>query len=113
IEVRENQAVRAGDVLLRLDDRQAKLGVQQAEASLQSAEAQLDQANELPRQHQAQLSRQSSAVKTAHYRLLAARHQLDHKRELQQSGNLNPSEVAAAAELVSEMETVEQAEREK
>ncbi len=113
IDVRENQAVGAGDVLLRIDDREAKLRVQQAEAVLKSAEAQLDQANELPRRHQAKLSQQGSAVKAARHRLLAARHQLDRKRELQQCGNLNPSEVAAAAALVNEMEVVEQAEREK
>jgi multidrug resistance efflux pump len=113
MDVRENQAVRAGDVLLRIDDREAKLRVQQAEGVLKAAEAQLDQAKELPRQHQVKLRMQDSAVQAARHRLLAARHQLDRKRELQQTGNLNASELAAAAELVSEVEAALDVEKDK
>jgi multidrug resistance efflux pump len=113
IDVRENQTVQAGDVLLRIDDRQARLRVQQAEASLKAAQVQLDQAKELPGQHRSKLTQQAAAVNVARYRVSAAHHQLDRKRELYRSENLNSRELAAAAELVGEVETVEQAEKEK
>src|SRR5260370_6668221 len=73
IDVRENQAVGAGDVLLRIDDREAKLRVQQAEAVLKSAEAQLDQANALHRRHQGKLTPQGSGGNGERPSLPAAR----------------------------------------
>lgn len=113
IEVRENQSVRAGEPLLCLDDRLARLRVQQADASLKVAETQLEQAEESLGQHRFKLTQQAAAVDVARHRVSAARHQLERKRELQRSGNLNTRETAAATELVNELETVEQAEKEK
>src|SRR5262249_8822867 len=70
INVRETQIVQTGDVLLRVDDRQAKLRVQQAGAALKAAQVQLDQAKELPGQHRSKLSQQAAAVNVAHCRVL-------------------------------------------
>ncbi len=41
VEVRESQSVEAGTVLVRLDDRLARLRLQEAEADLEAAQAQL------------------------------------------------------------------------
>src|SRR5262249_18725098 len=49
VEVQENEPVKAGSVLIRLDDRLAQFRVRQVEASLAAAREQLAQARKLPR----------------------------------------------------------------
>jgi membrane fusion protein (multidrug efflux system) len=65
VEVDDNQHVRAGDVLVRLDDRDAQAGVAQAKAAVQSAaadvQAQIDAAATLD----AELVRQRSLIAQA------------------------------------------------
>lgn len=43
--IRDNQAVKKGDILFRIDPRRFELAVQQAQATLQNAQATLQQAN--------------------------------------------------------------------
>src|SRR5436305_9016333 len=58
VEVRENEPVKAGSVLVRLDDRPAQFRLRQVEASLAAAREQLAQARKLPRQQQIKLAQQ-------------------------------------------------------
>jgi multidrug resistance efflux pump len=113
IEVAEDQPVKAGTVLLRLDDSLARLRVVEAEAVLASAETALIQARQLADQQDAKITQQKAAVEVVQHRLSAGRHQLQHKRELQKIGHLRDAEVAAAAELLKEMEAIERVEKSK
>ena len=60
VEVEENELVKAGSVLVRLDDRLAQFRLRQVEASLAAAREQLTQARKLPQQQQIKLCRTAS-----------------------------------------------------
>jgi len=111
VEVRENQEVQAGTVLVRLDDYQAQRRVQEAEADLTAAQEQLAQARKLPEQHQARLSQQRAAVKAIQHRLEGARLLLARKGELAEKQLLHPTEVDAAEALLQELQALERAEK--
>lgn len=113
IEARENQAVPAGGVLLRLDDGPATLRAEEAEAALRVVQAQLEDARQLPDRHQAKLGQQRAAVQAAQFRLSSGRIQLERKRELHKLNQLNEQEVASAGELIRELEAIEQAEKDR
>jgi len=113
VEVRENQAVQAGDVLLRLDDGPATLRLEEADAACRVVQAQLAQMRRFPEQQRSKVEQQKAAVEAARFRLSAARHQLERKKELQKIGQLNAQEAAAAADLVRELEAVERAEQDR
>jgi len=77
VAVREGQTVKAGAVLIRLDDQQARLVVRQAEGELKVARARLAQALKLPQQHQAeQVILAEAEVDARQARLEEARHAL-------------------------------------
>jgi multidrug resistance efflux pump len=63
--VSENKKVRKGDVLLRLDDRQARLHFKQAETALAEAQEQLKLAEQLAGQHPEKLVQQGKAIAAA------------------------------------------------
>ena len=110
VEVRESQSVEAGTVLVRLDDRLARLRLEEAEADLEAAQAQLVQAEKAPEQHQSQLIQQRAAIQAAKARLAAGRIALDHKRDLNKAHYLTATELEAAKALVGELEAGESAE---
>src|SRR5205807_3616861 len=62
VPVAENEEVRAGAVLLRLDGEAARAQVEEAEAALTAAEAELAEARKGPRQHQLRLAQQKAAA---------------------------------------------------
>jgi multidrug resistance efflux pump len=113
VEVRESQSVKAGTVLIRLDDRLARLHLQEAEADWEAAQAQLVQAEKLPEQHLAQLAQQRAALQAVQHRLAGARILLDHKRDLEKLQQLNSKEVEATATTVHELESSQAAENAK
>jgi multidrug resistance efflux pump len=110
VEVRESQSVKAGTVLVRLDDRLARLRLQEAEADLEAAQAQLLQAEKAPRQHDFQLIQQRAAIQAAKARLAAGRIALDHKQDLHKAKYLTATELEAAKALMQELEAAESAE---
>jgi membrane fusion protein (multidrug efflux system) len=89
VSVTDNQPVKAGDELLRLDDEPARLRVREARADLAEAAKQLEAARKLPRQHQARLAQQRAAVEAARCRLSAAQQQHTHYESRQRHGTLN------------------------
>jgi multidrug resistance efflux pump len=113
VPVRENDAVAAGAILLRLDDRQARLRVHEAQAALDAAQEQLAEMRKLPQQQRTRIAQQEAAVEAMQQRLSAARHQLQRKQEMERAKLLNHQEVAIAADQVREVMAGERAEIEK
>jgi len=113
IDVQEDQPVATGTVLLRLDDTAARLRVDEARAAMTAGEQQYDEIRRLPERHRLQLTQQEAAIEGIGHRLAAARHQVERKRDLFQRDQLNSHDLAAAEDLVRELEAGERAEREK
>jgi multidrug resistance efflux pump len=109
----ENQHVKAGALLLRLDDTAARLRVQEAEADLASARLQLDKARRLPQQHQVQLAQMQAAIEAMQNRLAAASHERERKVELQEKDLLPKAELEVAGDQVKEIEALLRGEMEK
>ncbi len=111
--VHEDDTVKAGTVLFRLDDRRAKLVVRQAEEDLKAAELQLADVRKSPQQQELKVAQQQQAIVAIQHRLLGARHFLNHNRDLVKK-ELAPSEqVEVLAEKVKELEAAETAENDK
>jgi multidrug resistance efflux pump len=113
IPVHEDDAVKAGQVLLRLDDRPANFLLRQAHEDLKTAQLQLTDARKLPAQHAVKLAEQRQAIAAMHHKLAAARHILARKQNLEKNQQIPAEEVEAAAEVVKELEAGEAAEKEK
>ncbi len=75
--VQDNQSVRAGDVLVRLDPLEFEIAVQKAQASLAQAQAQETQATAATSQSAAQLAETSARATQADAQIVQARAQLD------------------------------------
>jgi HlyD family secretion protein len=102
--VRENQTVEAGQLLLRLDDRSARLHVDQARAELTEARNRLDDALSLPPRHKAQLAQQRAAVEAAESRRDAAQGRLARLRRLAKRELSSDEEVRIAADELRALE---------
>jgi multidrug resistance efflux pump len=113
VPVAENEMVRTGAVLLRLDDEAARRQVEEAEAALEAAEAQLTQAGQAPRQHQLLLAQQDAAVAAARHELAAARLIAAPKEEMAKMKQLPLAEAEAAVEQVKRLEAAVDAEQAK
>jgi multidrug resistance efflux pump len=108
--VQDNAEVRAGQVLVQLDDRIAKTQLAEAEAGLQAAKAQLTEAVKGPKQHELLLTQQKAALAAARHDLAAARLAAAQKKRLADVNQLSREEADAAAELVKKLESAESAE---
>jgi multidrug resistance efflux pump len=102
--VHEDQQVKAGEVLLRLESRSAAFLVKQAEEDLKAAELQLTEARKLPKQHQLLIAQQKHAIEAARHRLSAACYALERKQNMVRADHLAPEEGEVAAALVKELE---------
>ncbi|MBL8793924.1 MAG: HlyD family efflux transporter periplasmic adaptor subunit [Planctomycetia bacterium] len=97
--VKESQAVKKGQPLLKIDDQLAQFQLQRAEADLQVAESRANEAKKLPQQHQLKLDQQRSAVEAGKHKLAAARHEWEQKKELVKQKLANERIASAAEEL--------------
>jgi multidrug resistance efflux pump len=104
--VAENQHVKAGAVLLRLDDEPARGRVGEAEAALEAAEAQVAEARQAPQQHRLLLEQQRSAIAAAQHDLAAARLTAARKRELAKLELIDHKDADAADEEVKKLEAL-------
>jgi multidrug resistance efflux pump len=109
----EDESVKAGTVLFRIDDRQAQFLARRAEEDLKAAELQLAEARKLPQQHALRVAQQQQAIAAAQHRLASARHLLQHNRNLVKRELAPAEEVEAGAEKVKELEAAEAAEKDK
>ncbi len=109
VPVEENQEVKAGTVLLRLENAVQALRVQEAQADLESSQAQLIQSRKLPEQHQAKVAQMRSALDVARSRLDAARHIRDAKEGLYARQLIKQTDLDVARDQVKEAEALLQA----
>jgi multidrug resistance efflux pump len=111
--VHEDDSVKAGTVLFRLDDRRAKLLVRQAQEDLKASELQLADARKVPEQQSLKISQQEQAILATQHRLSGARRLLEHNRNLVKKELAASDVVEAGAEKVKELEAAEASEKEK
>jgi multidrug resistance efflux pump len=111
--VRENQKVRRGTELLRLDDEAPRGQLAEADAGVGLARFQLEQARKLPESRREQVARQESVLKAASTRLAAARQIRDQRQRLGQPANIAAVDSAASELEIRELEALEQAEAQK
>jgi multidrug resistance efflux pump len=119
VAVQENDTVAAGAVLLRLDDRAARLRVDEAKAVLDEASARLAKAEKVPEQHLLKVQGQRAALEMARFRLASAQHTLTGRQaQLKEEslGRVRDSEVtvelvASTAQRVKEFEEVVRTEQ--
>ena len=102
--VHENQTVEAGELLLRLDDRSARLQVEQARAELAEARKRLEDARAVPARHKAQLAQQRAAVEAAECRRDAGRRRLARLQRLAKKDLCSDDEVRAVADDLRALE---------
>ena len=93
LDVRENQAVRTGQVLFRLDNRPADVAVEQAQAELAGAQ-QAVQAT------QASYGQQSASVKAAEDTLAYSQREFERQRVMTASGVSSQQQLDAASHSV-------------
>ena len=93
VEVQDNQAVRAGDVLLRIDDRDYRARLAQAEANVEAAQARLVNVDaETQLQHA--LIRQAEAQRlSSEAEMTLARKASDRRRELIRTSAVSQAQV--------------------
>jgi HlyD family secretion protein len=113
VAVQENEAVKAGAVLIDLDDRLARFRLQQAEANLAAAREQFSQALKLPRQQQSKRAQQRAVIEAVQHRVTGARAILARKRRQVEKGLLSLTEADVAESLLHESEALLQVETDK
>ena len=112
VAVKENQEVKGGEVLARLDRRQAEMVVRAAQADWEAARAQYERALKLTERQQLQEAQQQAAVEAVAHRLRAAEWVLSRKEDLK-TIQTNDKEVEAGRAQVAEFRAVLRAEEKK
>ena len=104
VEVQDNQTVRAGDVLFRIDERDYRARLAQAEANVEAAQARLTNVDaETPLQHA--LIRQAEAQKLASVaEMNLARKASDRRRELIRTNAVSQAQVDESDAALSKTE---------
>lgn len=110
--VKENEEVKAGVALLRIDRRAAEAMLRQAEAALDAAKVQLEQAGTRTRQQELREAQQELAVAALQHKLEAAEALLARREELQ-SIQSSAREIEAARAQVAELMSIRDAEKAK
>jgi multidrug resistance efflux pump len=106
VKAKENDHVKKGAVLIRLDDRVAGYRLAQAKADYDAAEAQLRQGRLAPEQLKAKREQQQAALEAARRDFAAADLVYQRKKQLLDDSKglrtplINPLDVSAAKELV-------------
>jgi multidrug resistance efflux pump len=108
VAVQENETVKAGSVLVQLEDRLARDRLRQAEANLAAAREQFALARKLPRQQQVKRAQQQAAIDAVGYRVKGARAILARKRGQAEKGTVSPTEADVAEDLLHELEALQQ-----
>jgi multidrug resistance efflux pump len=111
--VKETDRAKAGQVLLRLEDRAARLKVREAQAALRAAEAALALARQLPDQHRFKITLQRGTIEATEHRLAGARALLQQQQRRVDLGQGGQAELTAATEQVKELEVSLRTERAK
>jgi len=100
--VSDTQAVRRGDVLVRIDDRDASIALAQAEADLVKAQRQFVQTGATSKALAAQVTARGAEIASAHAQLASAQAAFDKASiDLERRRKLAPSGAVSADELTS------------
>lgn len=113
VTTQENKPVKKGEVLLKLDDRLARLRLREAEADVKAGQAQLDEARKATKQHEAKTAQQQAAIEAMEARLAAAKQGTRRVQELIKDKLLKETspEAITAEKLVGEAEAGVKAEK--
>jgi multidrug resistance efflux pump len=115
VPVQENQPVKKGDLLLRVDDEIQLKRLAEAEIGVRLAEAQVTEAQQGAEQYRAAVDGQQAAVSAATHKLAAAQHKFDRANKMKKSAPdyTNPDDIAAAGEEVEALKAALAAEEAK
>jgi HlyD family secretion protein len=109
----ENQEVKEGTDLLRLEDAFARSRLAAAEAAVELAQLQVVQARKQPRLQRIRIAQQQAMCQAMASRLAGARSALAREKELTKGVVVAESEKNVTIEKVREMEALEQAEEQR
>jgi multidrug resistance efflux pump len=112
VHVKENQEVKAGDVLISLDKRQAQLLVKQAQADLNAAQIQLELAKKGVDQQRIKETEQQAVLDAVRFKLQAADLVLSRMVDLRNL-QTNDKEIEAARARREELKAVLRGEEKK
>jgi multidrug resistance efflux pump len=102
VEVKEGDEVKAGQPILKLNDKTAKLKLGEAESLLKAARHKLEQAELLPKKQQAEINQLEKAVELANSLVEQAKLALTAKESAFKAKLIQEEEVKAAAEAVKQ-----------
>ena len=111
--VKEDQTVKEGDILFKLDERQAKLLVRQAQADLNEAKVRQKESLKLVKQHQLEIQQQNQAIIGEEQKLIALKEDATHQKKLVDSMAASQEAVVAANARVKAQEAGVTAARDK
>ena len=102
VSVSDTQAVRKGDVLMRIDDRDARIALAQAEAALAKAQRQFHQTSATSNALASQVGARTAAITSAQAQLSAAQAAFDKAQiDLARRRKLAPDGAVSGDELTS------------
>jgi multidrug resistance efflux pump len=113
VEVHDNQEVKRGAVLIRMEDTVARETLDEAEADLIAAQAQLTYARSLVDQHKKQIEGQKAVLKAREHELAAARIKRNEAKRLADIELARAEDVTIAEESVKALESTLEAEKAK
>jgi multidrug resistance efflux pump len=113
VKVREGQAVKAGDVLFRMDDRTQREDLDRAENAVKAAGLKIDEADNARKKHAEMVQAQTHAVEAAERDVEAARLVHQRKVDLVAKKALVQEEADAAKKLVEKGEAAAKGESSK
>jgi multidrug resistance efflux pump len=96
VKAREGQAVKAGDVLFRVDDRAPRDDFDRAENAVGAAKVGIDKAANARKKHEQMVLAQEQAIDAANLTVKTAQIVVNKKRSLLKSNNTLPEDVTAA-----------------
>ncbi|MGE3807304.1 MAG: HlyD family secretion protein [Gemmataceae bacterium] len=108
--VAENDSVKAGTILVQLDDHATRLRLQRAESDLAAATQKLAEADRLPAQHAARIEVLEGGVAAAQSKVEAARLLLQRQRDLVKMKLVDRMQAETAEATLHEAEALLQTE---
>jgi membrane fusion protein, multidrug efflux system len=111
VPVTDNEHVAAGDVIVRIDDRDYRIALEQAQAQVAAAQASVENIDAQLNVQQAQISANQAQVEQAQAALVFARQQAARYQELAQKGSGSVQNAQQYAALASAQATLKLAQR--
>jgi multidrug resistance efflux pump len=110
VNVKENETVKAGAVLLQMDDTLARTNLERAEADLKDSEVQLEKARKLVKKHEYDVDAQKLVISEKQNALDAANSTLDRVKKSREKGLASAEDVDTYTKLQKSAEDALKAE---